>query len=264
MPTISSRSNEKIKHLRALRHHKVRKETQEFLVEGIHHVGEAVEAGAPIRAIFYAPDLLTSAFAARLIQTQESKGTPCFKTSRDVFQSIAAKENPQGILAVVEEPQYSLSDFSPANFAWAVALVQPQNPGNIGTILRTIDAAGASGLILLDGGADPYHPKAVRASMGTLFWYPVIRTTFEYFLTWAADHRYHIIGSSAHGDTDYQSVGHYPLPRILLMGSEQKGLTQSQMEACEATIRIPMVGRASSLNLAVSTGILIYAMLSKS
>ena len=138
--------------------------------------------------------------------------------------------------------------------------MQPQNPGNIGTILRTIDAAGASGLILLDGGADPFHPNAVRASMGTIFWLPIIQTAFEEFLAWSSHHGYHIIGTSTHADTNYNTVKQYPTPRILLMGSEQKGLSQSQMDVCEKVVRIPMRGRASSLNLAVSTGILLYAM----
>lgn len=263
MAAITSRSNEKIKFLRSLYQRKNRKESGKFLVEGIHHVGEAIEAHAKIDAIFYAPSLLTSQYADELISSQVQENVPCYETSKDAFLSISGKENPQGILALVNIPKHKLNDFSSDNAPWWVAITRPQDPGNIGTILRTIDAVGANGLILLDGGTDPYHPNAVRASMGTIFWYPVIQTKFEDFLYWVDKNSYHLTGSSAHGDTDFRAIQNFPLPRILLMGSEQKGLSPEQMTACEKIIRIPMQGRASSLNLAVSTGILLYAMLGR-
>lgn len=261
MTIITSRSNPKIKEIRALRQRKERQEARLFLVEGIRHVGEAIQAGARLDCLCFAPELLESAFARQLVQQQAAAGVNCLEISAEVFESIADKENPQGILAVVHQPQTQLADLTPENFPWGVALMTPQDPGNIGTILRTIDAVGASGLILLEGGAEPYHPSAVRASMGTLFWRPVVSTSFAGFKTWADQHAYTIYGTSAHASQDYREVRSYQKPAILLMGSEREGLTTEQSQACRYLLRLPMYGRATSLNLAVATGVMLYAML---
>ncbi len=263
MILISSRSNSKIKQIRALRQRKNRQATGLFLVEGIRHVGEAVEAGAQIDSIFYAPELLTSAFALDLVQQQSERDVPCYPTTPEVFDSIADKDHPQGILALVAQNNPNLADFNPQNFPWGVALVEPQDPGNLGTILRTIDAVGASGLLLVDSSVDPYHPSCVRASMGTLFWLPIISASFSDVVAWAQTWAYRIYGTSAHGSTDIAKVSGYPTPSILLMGSEREGLTPTQAAACHELIRLPMRGRATSLNLAVATGVLLYDMLLK-
>lgn len=263
MVLISSRSNAKIKQVRALRQRKNRQATGLFLVEGIRHVGEAIEAGARVDSIFYAPELLTSAYALDLIQQQSEQGVSCYPTTPEVFDSIADKENPQGFLALVVQANPNLVDFNPENFPWGVALVEPQDPGNLGTILRTIDAVGASGLLLVDSSVDPYHPNCVRASMGTLFWLPIIQISFDGFVTWAESWAYRIYGTSAHGATDIAEISSYPTPSILLMGSEREGLTPAQIAVCQELIRLPMRGRATSLNLAVATGVLLYDMLLK-
>ena len=260
MDLISSRNNSKIKRARALRRRKSRQESEAFLVEGLRHVGEAVEAGSEIEAIFYAPELLNSEFGTDLIAAQAQAGVDCYATTSKVFESLASKENPQGILAVVRRPEYRLDDLTPKNFPWGVALVAPQDPGNLGTILRTLDAVGASGLLLLDEGVDPYHPSAVRASMGTIFWYPIVETDFSSFARWARASGYHVYGTSAHGDVGYGEIESYLSPRILLMGSEREGLTPEQSACCECLVRLPMLGQATSLNLAVATGVMLYLM----
>ena len=168
METISSRANPKIKSARALRQRKQRDSSGLFLVEGIHHVGAAVEAGAAIEEVHYAPDLLKSQYALEMVEDVSGVGVPCFPVTVEVFNSLADKENPQGILAVVRQRQEKLVDLNPGNFAWGAVCVAPQDPGNVGTILRTVDAVGASGLLLLAGGVDPYLPTAVRASMGAI------------------------------------------------------------------------------------------------
>ena len=261
MDLITSHANPKIKQARALRQQRKQREAAGlFVVEGIHPVGEAVEAGAKLEYICYAPDLLKSEFARSLIQAQSARDVPCYPTTADVFESLAEKENPQGIMAVVRQPRLALSELSPGNFGWGVALVSPQDPGNVGTILRTIDAVGAGGLLLLDSSADPYHPSAVRASMGALFWPPVVTTRFADFAHWASSHGYHVIGTSAHGSVDYRAVPAYERPVILLMGSEREGLSPEQAAACHRLVRLPMHGHVTSLNLAVATGVMLYAM----
>lgn len=266
---ITSRENAKIKLARSLRQRKARQATGFFLVEGIRHVGEAVEAtgkvedGAALEFILYAPDLLTSPFARELVEEQREKGLPCYSVRPEIFESVAEKENPQGILAVARRPKLELGSLNPQNFPWAVALIAAQDPGNIGAILRTVDAVGASGLLLLEGSADPYHPGAVRASMGAIFWYPVIETDFAAFLGWARAGGYTIYGTSARGSLDYREVEGYRYPLAVLMGSEREGLSAEQAEACDRLISLPMKGKATSLNLAVAAGVILYSILEK-
>jgi TrmH family RNA methyltransferase len=276
MGLISGRSNPLVKKIRALRQPKGRRESGLFLVEGIHHVGEAVEAGWELETLVYAPDLLTSDFGLRLVDEQSRRGVRCATLTRDLFADIAEKDNPQGILAVVRQRHLTLEHLlsspqgAPENFRFGAAVVSPQDPGNVGTILRTLDAVGADGLILLDSltgagsGVDPYHPSVVRASMGAIFWKPLVQASFDDFMKWVRKHGYQLVGSSAHAKTDYRDFKRGDQPTILLLGSEQKGLTQEHMAACDVTLSIPMNGRASSLNLAVAAGILLYAMMKRS
>jgi TrmH family RNA methyltransferase len=254
-PLITSLSNPLIKQARTLRQRRARAESGLFLVEGIHHVGEAVDAGWQVDSILYAPDLLTSEFARDLI-SRVSFPTPQ-PVSAQVMESLADKENPQGILAIVHQKQMRLDELPP--FHVGVAIVSPQDPGNVGAILRTLDAVGGDVLFTIDGGVEPYHPTAVRASMGTLFWKPVVHTSFGEFFDWTRNGNCQLIGTSARAEADYRSL--IPkAPWVLLLGNEQKGLSAGQITACDVTVSLPMRGRVSSLNLAVAAGILLYAL----
>ncbi|MBI4770406.1 MAG: RNA methyltransferase, partial [Chloroflexi bacterium] len=230
---------------------------------GIHHVAAAAEAGAALEYLCYAPDLLRGQFARALVERLAGQGLPCLPTAPDVFRALAEKDNPQGILAVARQRPLTLEHLTPDTFPWGVALAGAQDPGNVGAVLRTLDAVGASGLLLLEGGADPYHPSAVRASMGALFWHPVVQTSFAEFAARAGRHGYHLCGASARGGDDYREVAAYRTPAILLMGGEREGLAPEQRAACERLIRLPMQGHVSSLNLAVATGVLLYDMAGK-
>lgn len=251
-PLIASPGNPLIKQARALRQKKARNESGLFLVEGIHHVGEVVEAGWDVESILYASGVLTSPFAHDLISRFSFKPQP---VTAQVMESLADKENPQGIMAIVHQKKSQLKDIKP--FTCAVALVSPQDPGNVGTILRTLDAVGADALFLLEGGVELYHPTVVRASMGTLFWKPVIQTSFDDFISWARNGNVQLIGTSAKADMDYHSLVPQT-PWALVFGSEQKGLSPEHTAACDVTVSISMQGRVSSLNLAVAAGVLLY------
>jgi TrmH family RNA methyltransferase len=257
---LSSHANPLLKHIRALRQRKGRDETGLFLAEGIHHVGEAVEAGWGIETLVYAPDQLTSEFARRLVDEQSLHGVSCVALTADLFRTITEKDNPQGILAVIRQRHIALGEISPKQLHFGTALVSPQDPGNVGTILRSLDAAGADALFLLDGGVDPYHPSSVRASMGTIFWKNLVQTSFEEFVMWARANGYQLVGSSAHAKVDYHAFKHGVKPLILVLGNEQKGLSQDQRAACDVNLFMPMKGRVSSLNLAVAAGILMYSI----
>ena len=265
MTQFTSRNNPKIKQIRTLlgRGRKSGEQAGLFIVEGIRHVGEAVESGAPIEYLVYAPERLTSEFGLNLVRQQEQSGVACLKVEADVFAGVAEKENPQGLLAVVRRNSMKIGELTPSNASWVVTLVSPQDPGNIGTILRTMDAVGADSLVIVENGADPYHSTAVRASMGALFWIPLVQTSFDDFASWAVQHEYHIYGTSAHGRLDYRAVTTYRKPAVLLLGSEREGLSQEQAAICEALIRLPMLGRTSSLNLAVAAGVMLFDMQDK-
>ncbi len=257
---ISSHSNPLIKQLRALRQKKARDESGLFLVEGIHHVGEALEAGWEVQTLVYAPGLLEGDFARRLLEDASRRGVRVVVTTPDIFTSLAEKDNPQGLLAVVRQRFASLDGLTPSKSFRGVACVSPQDPGNVGTILRSLDAAGADALFLLEGGVEPFHPSAVRASMGTIFWKPLVRASFVDFLAWCKIHGCCLAGSSAHAGRDYRQFRPPEGPLVLLLGSEQKGLSAEHLAACDAALSLPMRGRASSLNLAVAAGILLYAL----
>lgn len=251
-PLITSLSNPLIKQARALRQKKARLESGSFLVEGIHHVGEAVNAGWHVELVLFAPDMLTSNFAHDLIARLKITPQP---VSAQVMESLSDKDNPQGILAVVRQKKTQLKELK--RLECAAAIVSPQDPGNVGTILRTLDAVGADALFLLDGGVELYHPTTVRASMGTIFWKPVIQTSFDEFVRWSHEGNHQLIGTSAHGEVEYQTFVPHP-PWILVLGNEQKGLSPEQTNACDVTVSLPMKGRVSSLNLAVAAGVLLY------
>jgi TrmH family RNA methyltransferase len=255
MDMITSLSNPVVKQVRALQKKKARIESGRFLVEGIHHVGEVIEAGWDVETILQAPELLTSSFAHDLLHKTFHLNIKMLTVSRMVIESLAGKDNPQGILAVVRGKTTQPADL--AHVSRAIALVSPQDPGNVGSILRTMDAVGIDAMFLLDGGVDMYHPTLVRASMGSLFWKPLVQTSFDMFLNWSRGGKFQLIGTSARGDVEYHTL--VPrIPWVLVLGNEQKGLTKEQMAACDVTVALPMQGRVSSLNLSVAAGVLLY------
>lgn len=262
MTNISSRQNPKIKLVRSLRQRKTRKELGLFIVEGTFHIGLALENKAPIEFVVYSPDLLDTPFAKELVQKIASAGIETVSTSPEILASLSDKENPAGILAVARQQPTPLSDLRLDAASFAAAIVAPQDPGNLGSILRTIDAVGATGLILLDGGVDPWHPSAVRAGLGAHFSKSIVQASFTEFAAWAKKNGVHIYGSSAHAERDYKQV-EYKSPAVALLGSEREGLWPEHLAICENVVGLPMRGSVTSLNLSVAAGILLYEVAAK-
>jgi TrmH family RNA methyltransferase len=258
---ISSISNPRIKYIRSLEHRQEREQTGQFFIEGIRIVGEAVQMEAGVETMVYAPDLLRSQFALDLVQTQQERGVLCLEVTPEVFKSLSAKDGPQGIAAVVRQRWERLEGVRLADELCWVALDEAQDPGNIGTILRTGDAVGSAGLILLGNSADPYDPVALRASMGAVLSQRLVKASFAEFVYWKQD--YTVIGTSGASATSCRNVM-YPRPVVLLMGSERQGLSQQQQAVCDLVVSIPMVGRSDSLNLAVATGVILYELFHQS
>lgn len=260
MDIITSTRNPRVKLARSLRRRKHRERHGLFLVEGLRHLGEAYEAGADVAFVCHAPGQLDSAFGDRLVKGWQDRGVPVYETTPEVLAWVAERDGPQGLLAVARQRWLELSELNAADHPWAVAVQCPQDPGNLGTILRTLDAVAADALITLDGGVDPYHPTAVRASLGALFWHPVAAANQEAFSDWASAQGYFVYGTSAHAPVDYRALNAYNRPRILLLGSEREGLPEELAALCTKTVRLPMEGQVRSLNLAVAAGVLLYDM----
>jgi TrmH family RNA methyltransferase len=178
--------------------------------------------------------------------------------SQQVFESLAERQNPQGLGALIRIPQRCLADLSVGPETFMVVLEEPQDPGNVGTIVRTVDCAGGAGIILLGNAADPYDPQSVRASMGSLFAVPVVAGIgASDFVVWANQNGLRMVGTSAHAETCYRDTS-YQRPLALLFGSEQKGLSETLQAAAHDVVQIPMRGRATSLNLASAVAVTAY------
>lgn len=246
-----------VKELRQLRSPAERQRTGTFYVEGARIVAQAVASGAPITLGVVAPELLQGAYSLQTVEALRGTGAPVVELSRAAFESISFKENLQGIGAVVRSREERLDDLRGGPPQLWVALDNVGNPGNLGAVMRTCDAVGCAGLMLLGNTVDPYHPAAIRASMGSFFALRMIRTGFDELLAWKQANGYVVIGTTPHTDHEYRDTS-YPLACILLMGSERLGLTAAQQAACDLLVRIPMVGTVDSLNLGVATSIVLY------
>ncbi len=255
---VTSSSNPKIKEIRRLlRDRKAREESGLFVIEGLRIVGEAVQMGAEIATLVVAPELLASEFGLALVDAQREAGVPILEVSAPVFRDLSVKEGPQGIGALVKQRWVPLDRVRlEAGHNWT-ALDSVQDPGNLGTILRTHDAVGGAGVILLDHSTDPYDPTALRASMGAVFSQRLVRARLDEFAAWKNANHYVVIGTSGAAAQDYHSV-RYPSPLVLLMGSERLGLQDSHLSLCDRVVSIPMAGRSDSLNLAVATAVILY------
>lgn len=255
---ISSSANPVIKRIRALGQRKHREERGEFFVEGIRPVWQAVASGADLRLLVHAPDLLTSDSAREMVRSQATRNTETITVTGKIFESLGQREHPSGLGAVVGIVPRRIQDLAISSSSVLVALVQAGNPGNIGTILRTLDAVGGSALLLVGRTADPYHPASVKASMGSLFSIPIVRvSTIDDFLAWCRSMSVNVVTTSPRAEPDFWSV-EYPMPLVLLFGSEAEGLPEGTLKQGAIAVRIPMKGTSDSLNLAVSVGVLLY------
>lgn len=255
---ITSSANPLIKRIRALKQRKFRDQERAFFVEGIRPVWQAVASGAEVQVLVHAPELLTSDAARQMIESHDAGALEIVRVSAGVFESIALREHPSGLGAVVRFSPRSLDDLLVAENSVFAALQEAGNPGNIGTIIRTLDAVGGSGLILVGESADPYHPAAVKASMGTLFNVPIAQAAgLDNVLEWCEAQSINVVMAFPRASSVYWSV-EYSFPLLLLFGSEGEGLAVETVQRGHMGIRIPMAGTADSLNLAVSVGVLLY------
>lgn len=257
---ISSRQNALIKRARRLQQKKYRAREKAFFVEGIRIVLTALEQAAPVEMVIYAPDLLTSDVALQAIEAYRGRGGQVSAVTGDVFQSISTRDNARGLGAIISAGVKSPADLVAREDDIFVAIEDVSDPGNLGTIVRTVDAVGAAGVIVVGQSTDPFHPTALRASMGALFSVPVaVAESFDSVWPWARQHRLQTIATSAHTELSFWDAG-YRLPALLLLGSEGEGLSEEVQAQADLSVAIPMYGVSSSLNLAVAAGLLLYEL----
>jgi TrmH family RNA methyltransferase len=257
---ITSLQNERVKLIRSLEMRKVRRETGLFVAEGASVLVTARDAGWAPRMLAFLAGSAASGIASGLIEWAQGAGAECLEVSEAVLAKLAAKDNPQTMLGVfaqrwVPEP----APQAVADDAVWVALEAVRDPGNLGTIVRTADAVGAGGVMLVGNCCDPYAHEAVRASMGSIFNVPLARMSEERFLEWAKTWRGDIVGTHLDAREDFRAV-RYRTPALLVMGSEGPGLSPAIAQACSRLVKIPMAGRLDSLNLAVATALVLYEM----
>lgn len=229
-----------------------------YYTEGMRFVHRALEFRSPrIAAVVAAPELLIHPFAQQLRETAKERGVPILTVSAKTFHSFSRVEEPQGIGAVVRQGWEPLYRANPeAGLCWMV-LDEVRSAGNLGTILRAMDAVGAAGLILLGNSIDPYAPDVIRATMGSHFALRYVRTDAAAFHRWRRKHGVQLVGTSPHATTDYCAL-RYPERLALWLGTERTGLDPAQMDSCDAMVRIPMAGAADSLNIAMAGGVMLY------
>lgn len=256
---ISSLSNPTVKAVRALHLRKGRDETGLFLAEGLKIVTEAVEMGRAPRILLYGAEAREHPLLRQAARAAREAGGEVIEVNRDILEKVSRRENPQAVVGVFPQLFTPLSQIDPDSADCWVALQAVRDPGNLGAIVRTADSAGCGGVILVGDCCDPYSVEAVRATMGSIFAVPLVKATVDEFLAWRARWPGSVVGTLLSATLDYREAD-YSRPSMILMGNEQQGLPPALAAACDVTVKIPMRGRADSLNLSVATGIMIYTV----
>ena len=256
---VTAFSNATVKLLRSLREKKARRAQGLFLAEGLRILTEARDSGRLPEIIAFSPEGATHPLAAEIIAATEAAGGDAIETSADILSKMSGKDNPQMVLGAYRQPDVSLERIDRSkNGLWIVAQAL-RDPGNIGTILRTGDAAGAGGLILVDDSADRYSVEAVRASMGAVFTQEIAVARWDEFLPWLRAGEGQLVGTSLKATHDYLDAD-YRKPCFLLIGNEQQGLPANYEAECDLLVKIPMAGRADSLNAAMAAAVMAFAI----
>ncbi len=255
---VTSLANPIVKDIRSLALKKFRDQQNAFLAEGLKLVIDALDLGWQIRALVFAKSALGNAAVEKVAARTVAAGGTVLEVSAKVLQAITRRDNPQSVTGVFEQRLLPLKDIRPRGEDVWVALDRVRDPGNLGTVIRTVDAVGAQGVILVGDCTDPFSLETVRATMGSIFAVPVARAGAEAFLDWRRGFPGLVAGTHLEGAVDYRSVEFRGRPVLLLMGNEQQGLPEALASACDSLLRIPQAGRADSLNLAVATGVMLF------
>lgn len=255
---ITSLTNDRVKAIRALEMRKARKETGLFVAEGASILVTARDNGFVPETLVLQAGSATAGMPREIVSWAIRQGTEVLEVSEAVLGKLAAKDNPQAMLGVFRQHLAPLPDpLSVVEDRCFVVLEEVRDPGNLGTIIRTVDAVGAAGVVLVGTTCDPYSGECVRATMGSIFTVPLTRATDAEFADWRRRWPGDVVGTHLAATEDFRSVA-YRGPTLLVMGSEGPGLTAQMAARCTRLVKIPMAGSLDSLNLAVATALTLY------
>lgn len=255
---VTSLANPIIKDIKALANKKERDETRSFIAEGLKLVIDALDLGWTIKTLVYAKAAKGKTQVEQVALKTVATGGLVLEVSEKVLSAITRRDNPQMVVGVFEQRYANLRDVKPALGETYVALDRVRDPGNLGTIIRTADAAGASGVILVGETTDPFSLETVRATMGSVFAMPLFRANVGEFVKWQKAAGVQLAATHLAGAVDYRTIDYRKKPVVILMGNEQAGLPEELAREATALARIPQQGRADSLNLAIATGIMLF------
>lgn len=255
---VTSLANPLIKDIKALAQKKFRDQQNAFMAEGLKLVIDALDLGWSIKTLVFAKAGRGNAAVEKVAARTVAAGGTVLEVSEKVLVAITRRDNPQMVVGVFQQKLLPLKNIRAHDGDVWVALDRVRDPGNLGTVIRTVDAVGAKGVILVGETTDPFSVETVRATMGSIFAVPVTRATSEAFLAWRNSFSGLVVGTHLKGAVDYRSVDFSRGPVLLMMGNEQQGLPDNLAESCDRLLRIPQAGRADSLNLAVATGVMLF------
>jgi TrmH family RNA methyltransferase len=256
-PVVSSPRDPRFLNLRSLQTHQGRFRTKLFIIEGIRHLARAVEHCARIESVFLEPSVLSNPFGQKLARRMRQQGVPGIRLSRELYSNLTLASEPQGIGAVLKQSWLPLENLRTTRSSLWLAVESIESPGNLGTIIRTAEAAGVNGILILDPNCDPYDPATVRATMGSLFSQKLVRCSIQEFNRWTKSNGVSVVASSPAGLMDFKALA-YRFPSALVVGSEKHGLSEQLLEAADFVARIRMRGGCDSLNAAVAAGVLLF------
>ena len=254
MQTISSKDNELIKHIKKLKDKKERDLSNEYIIEGIKLIQEAIQENAKIKQIIICDDCEKTESIPKDLMYEIAK-QECIYVTNKVFDSITEVMNPQGILAIIEKQSKEIQIDDKQDII--LALDDIQDPGNLGTILRTADSIGLTQILVSKGTADSYNPKVVRSTMGAIFRVKIIECEdLVKTLKESKKHKFEIVVSSLQTDNSIYDINYHK--KVIVIGNEANGVKREIQDLADKKIKIPMLGKTESLNASVATGIILY------
>ncbi len=257
---ITSFHNPHLKEVQRLRESKSRKSTGLSLVEGLREVSLAKKAGVSFKKLFICPEIIKSYQEEGLVEGFEAEGISIVEISKEIFAKISFGDRMEGMLAVCQPPILRLEDLKLKKNSLLVIVEGVEKPGNLGAILRTCDGAGVDGLLVCDGQTDLYNPNVIRASIGTVFSLPTVQTTNEAALKFFKDRKVKMCATTPQTEKFYTQVN-FRIPIAIVLGSEEKGLSEFWLKNADMKVKIPLRGIADSLNVSTTAGIIIYEVL---
>ena len=254
---ITAKDNDKVKYTKSLLKSKNRNKESKFIIEGYRILTLAIECNAKIDYVFINEDFEKKTEHVEFLEILKSKNINTYKTTNKIFNELVDTESTQGILAVVKFNQRRIQENLKDEHRFVVILDRIQDPGNMGTIIRTADAAGVDAIIALKGCVDIYNPKVIRSTMGSIFDMNIIHATQEEAVRLLKLKNFDIVSSYLDTDNYYDKV-EYNYKTALVIGNEANGINDELVSKSDVLVKIPIYGKAESLNAAISSAILMY------